>query len=69
MVKKTEWIMTRARRKALENNWKIYILRGWVALCKIYGFYAIRHVIEQQIAELGGEYEAKTGRKRRVVCR
>lgn len=60
---KKEWRHTAARRAAQKNNWKIYILRGWLALSKIYNFRRLEHAIHEEIASHGGEYDSKAARK------
>src|SRR5438874_536265 len=40
------WRMTAARREAQHRNWKIYLLRGGLALSKLYNFRIVVRAID-----------------------
>jgi len=54
-VRKTNWRMTAARREAQHRNWKIYLLRGWKALSRLYNFRIVVRAIDVELDKLGAE--------------
>ena len=49
------WRMTAKRREAQHRNWKIYLLRGWKALAKIYGLRTVSRAIDYELEKLGAK--------------
>ncbi len=47
------WRLTAARREAQHRNWKIYLLRGWLALSKLYNFRIVARAIDVELDKLG----------------
>lgn len=61
------WRFTAPRRHATARNWKIYLLRGWFALAKLYELNHIMRAVHYELAELEAEPQAKSkARKRRI---
>lgn len=63
-----KWRFTAARRQATSRNWKIYLLRGWYALAKLYELEHIKKAVHYELAELEAEPDSKnsTSKKRRM---
>lgn len=57
------WRLTGPRRRAQGRNWKIYLLRGWYALAKIYDPTHIQRAVHYELADLDAEPQAKRSRK------
>lgn len=53
------WRLTGARRLAQNRNWKIYLLRGWYALAKMYGLVHIQKAVHYELAELDAAPHSK----------